>query len=98
MRKAVPVTKRQVKALNKSLPQWQLQKKDTILKRVIPLTSYIDGLTLIARIAIHAQVRDHHPEIHYTYDTVTILLTTHDCGQLTKADVELAQLIDRIII
>lgn len=92
-----PLTKKQLTQLTKELPDWQLQKNDTVLKRVIETDSYVDGLVLIARIAVHAEILQHHPDITYQYSKVSVLLTTHDQKAITKKDTDLAHRIDGLI-
>ena len=48
----------------------------------------------MARVALKAEVMDHHPEWSNVYDRVEILLTTHDAGGVTDKDVALARFID----
>lgn len=40
--------------------------------------------------------RDHHPEWANVYNRVTIHLTTHDSGGITKKDLDLATLLEGI--
>ena len=39
---------------------------------------------------------NHHPDIKIGWCKVDILLTTHDSGDVTKKDIELASLCDKI--
>jgi len=91
-----PLTKKQRNEINKKLPEWQLIKKDTTIKRVFETPSYVDGLVLIARIAVHAEILQHHPDILFQYSQVTVILTTHDQKALTQKDCELAHRIDTL--
>ena len=52
----------------------------------------------MTRVALLAQAADHHPEWRNVYNKVTITLTTHDAGGLTKKDVELAEQIDQLLV
>jgi len=51
----------------------------------------------MARVALLAEQRDHHPEWSNIYNRVGITLTTHDAGGLSERDVALAQAIDAIV-
>jgi 4a-hydroxytetrahydrobiopterin dehydratase len=84
--------------LLKKVPLWSLTPKETALVRTFIFTSHIDALVLIARITVHAQVQNHHPEIHFTYCKVKVTLTTHDVKGLTIKDFELAEKIDSLKI
>ena len=43
-----------------------------------------------------AQERGHHPDVELGYNTVSVRLTTHDAGGITKADFALAHSIDAL--
>jgi 4a-hydroxytetrahydrobiopterin dehydratase len=48
----------------------------------------------MARVALHAEKADHHPEWFNVYNRVEVTLATHDAGGVTEKDVALAQFID----
>ena len=48
------------------------------------------------RVALKAEVMDHHPEWSNVYNRVEVLLTTHDAGGVTQKDIDLARFIDAI--
>jgi 4a-hydroxytetrahydrobiopterin dehydratase len=50
----------------------------------------------MARAALVAEKMDHHPEWTNVYKTVTVVLTSHDAGGVTRRDIELAEAMDRI--
>lgn len=58
---------------------------------------FSEAFGFMARVALLAQAADHHPEWSNVYNKVTITLTTHDAGGLTKKDVELAAQIDQLL-
>lgn len=88
--------KAELKKLTKLLPQWQVNVKQTELQRTFSFSSHIDALVFIARITVHAQVLNHHPDLHFTYKKVKVKLTTHDCKGLTNVDVEFAKRTDSL--
>ena len=59
---------------------------------------FSEAFGFMTRVALLAQSADHHPEWSNVYNKVTITLTTHDAGGLTKNDVELAEAIDQLLI
>jgi len=90
------LTKKQKTDQVKKLPGWTLQKNDTVLKRSMALSSYIDGVVLIAKIAVHAEVLDHHPELSLKKDTLDITITTKSVQNLTLQDIALAHSVDKL--
>jgi pterin-4a-carbinolamine dehydratase len=91
------LTKRQKEALKSKLPLWQLRKQGTVLRRDVPIESYIDGLVHIARITVHANVLDHYPEITIKPGFLSISLSSQGRHDLTNRDIALAQAIDRLL-
>ncbi len=79
-----------------SISGWMTNKKQTELSKVFHTDSFVDGLSLVARITVHAELLNHHPTIELTYGKVKVSLTTHDVKGLTAKDFELATRIDSI--
>ena len=49
----------------------------------------------MTRVAMAAEVADHHPEWFNVYNRVEVTLSTHDAGGLTEKDISLARRMDR---
>lgn len=92
---SVLTAKQRQRALAK-LPDWKPLQKGRLIKARFPQASYIDGLVFIARIAVHAEITNHHPTITYEYNCVTVTLTTHEAKGLTKKDFALATKISNL--
>lgn len=88
--------KREIKKAFNKLEDWDLNSKETQISKTIDFTSHVDALVFIARITVHAEVLQHHPDITFTHAKVKIKLTTHDVKGLTKKDFALAERIDRL--
>jgi 4a-hydroxytetrahydrobiopterin dehydratase len=80
----------------KHATEWTLNAKYTEISRTFDVTSFVHGLALAARIAVHAEVMNHHPVLELSYGKVKVKLTTHDAKGLTNADFELAKKIDAL--
>ena len=80
----------------KSLSGWVVNKQKTQLSKAYDFRSYLDGLTFIARIAVHAEILHHYPEIELTHTKVKIKLTSAEIKALSKVDFELASIIEKI--
>lgn len=92
----VALKKTETTKLLKSLSLWQVNPKNTILFKTVTFKNHIDALVFIARITVHAQVMDHHPDIEFSYKKVKVSVTSHEVKGLTKQDFELAKKIDAL--
>ena len=75
------------------LPGWT-RKGDTIVKSFM-FETFADGIRFVDRVAAEADRMDHHPDIDIRWTTVTMMLSTHSQGGLTRKDLELAAVVDR---
>lgn len=78
------------------LPQWTLRADGLAIQRTLTFSDFAEAFGFMARVAIHAEKADHHPEWFNVYNRVEITLTTHDASGLSTRDVALAELIDAI--
>ncbi len=81
-------------ALTDDLPEWE--QDGTAIAREIEAPTFLDGISLVQRVAEVAENMDHHPDIDIRYTTLTFTLTTHSEGGLTRNDLDLADRIDRL--
>ena len=77
----------------KDLEGWIYKKK--AISKTFEFSSYLSGLNFLKKIASLAEELNHHPEITLTWCKVHIFLTTHDKGDVTEKDIELAKLCDK---
>ena len=82
----------QVQSELKSLAGWTLT--DGKLHRSFKFADFIAAWGFMSKVALIAQSIDHHPEWSNVYNTVSVDLSTHDAGGITKLDFELARKID----
>lgn len=79
-----------VEAALQGLPGWLRDGK--VLAATIKRKDWRDALALVNQIGEEAERRDHHPDVCITgYRTVTVRLTTHSEGGVTRRDVNLAR-------
>ena len=69
---------------------------DTI-RRDVEAPQFLTGIDYVREVAEVAEQADHHPDIDIRWRRLTFVLTTHDAGGLTQADVALAHAIDAIV-
>lgn len=80
-----------------ALPGWTLAREDTAIERKFVFADFSEAFAFMARVALLAEQRDHHPEWTNVYNRVEIVLTTHDAGGLSLRDVEMATKIDVLL-
>src|SRR6202012_450386 len=80
----------------KGLPGWtEISGREAIGKTFV-FKDFNEAFGFMARVALVAEKRDHHPEWRNVYKTVEVGLATHDAGGVTEKDVELARSMNAI--
>ena len=64
------------------------------ITRTWKFKDFPEALAFINRVGELAESMDHHPDIHNSWATVRLSLTTHDRGGVTNLDFGLAKKID----
>jgi 4a-hydroxytetrahydrobiopterin dehydratase len=78
------------------VPRWsEVPGRDAIARR-FTFPTFCEAWAWMSRVALLAERHDHHPEWSNVYGRVDVVLTTHDVGGLTEADVKLAEALDRL--
>ena len=85
---------KQVKLHLKAIPDWS--KRAQTIHRTFKFDGFLGSIAFVNRIARKAQKVNHHPDIAICFDKVTLKLTTHDEGGLTKKDFLLARQCDEV--
>jgi 4a-hydroxytetrahydrobiopterin dehydratase len=78
------------------LPGWSLDAQAAAISRHLEFADFNEAFAFMARVALMAERKDHHPDWSNAYNVVDVTLTTHDARGLTMKDIELARFIDRI--
>ena len=78
------------------LPQWTYDADAKGIRRILRFADFAEAFGFMTRVAILAEKADHHPEWFNVYNSVEILLTTHDAGGLSQRDFHLASAIDAV--
>jgi len=78
------------------LTSWSEVAGRDAITRTFTFADFSEAFGFMARVALEAEKRDHHPEWRNVYKTVEVVLSTHDAGGLTARDVTLAQRMDAI--
>ncbi|MDA4116673.1 MAG: 4a-hydroxytetrahydrobiopterin dehydratase [Thaumarchaeota archaeon] len=83
----------QVERALKPLTGWR-REGDYITKE-FRFRTFLAGIRFVDAVALVAEAQEHHPDIHVVWTTVTLKITTHDEGGLTKWDLDLARAIEK---
>ena len=65
--------------------------------RTIKFKDFGEAFAFLTRVALHAEKADHHPEFTNVWNRVDLRLTSHDAGEVTERDVNLANAINSLI-
>jgi len=77
------------------LPDWSLRAPN--IEARFELKTFRDAIAFIVEIAIEAEVMNHHPEFHNSYNIVSFSFCTHDAGmKITDLDIEMAKRISTV--
>jgi 4a-hydroxytetrahydrobiopterin dehydratase len=79
-----------------SLSGWAEVKGRDAIARTFVFKDFNEAFGFMARAALVAEKRDHHPEWRNVYKTVEVVLATHDAGGVTAMDIELARSMNAI--
>lgn len=78
------------------LPAWKSAENRDAITRSFRFKDFSEAFGFMSRVALLAEKADHHPEWSNVWNSVDILLTTHDAGGLSMRDIELAKAIDAL--
>ena len=76
---------------------WIYDEAADAISHVFKFKNFSEAFGFMARVALLAEKAGHHPDWSNAYDTVTVVLSTHDAGGLTQKDVDLAKAIDGVL-
>jgi len=78
----------------RKLNGWSVEKGN--LHRVFEFKDFSAAFGFMSRVALAAEKMDHHPDWSNVWNKVTVDLSTHSAGGLTKNDFDLAGKIQQI--
>jgi 4a-hydroxytetrahydrobiopterin dehydratase len=76
------------------LAGWTLDREGRSLHKVFKFRDFQEAFAFMARIALLAERKNHHPDWSNRYGTVDVTLSTHDAGGVTSLDIALATAMD----
>lgn len=78
----------------RELDGWDLEGEALI--KQFKAGDFTGAVELVDRMVPVANEMNHHPDVSISWDTVTVLITTHSEGGLTANDFELARRLDAL--
>ena len=91
------LTPSQIQEALAGLDGWVLEQSK--LLKVYKLKDFKAALAFINLVGVEAERLNHHPDIHNSWNRVTLRLCTHDAGgQVTEKDLTLARAIQSICL
>ncbi len=73
-------------------PDWHLIAGKLV--KTVACPDFVGALAFVGQVGELAEAANHHPDIDIRYNRVSLALTTHDSGGITRLDLELARAID----
>ena len=84
----------EIKAALADVPEWK--KRGSTIRRTREFRDFAEAMKFAIAVAKAAEKMNHHPDFEIQWNKVTLTLTTHSAGGLTKKDFDLAQKTDRL--
>jgi 4a-hydroxytetrahydrobiopterin dehydratase len=79
----------------KDLPGWSVVNEK--LHKEFQFDTFNQAFGFMTRAAMEIEKMNHHPEWFNVYNRITVELTTHDAGGITKNDVHLAKILNSLV-
>ena len=86
------LTESEIEAGLRGLSGWT--RRGDEIRKIYTFKAFAGGVRFVDRVAVLADAADHHPDIDIRWTTVTMALSTHSAGGLTRKDFDLAAKID----
>src|SRR5450755_3180622 len=72
------------------------KKTGNAIARNFQFTNFVAAMDFVNQIAEAAEAVNHHPDIHISYNKVTMVLVSHDAGGITQRDIRMAGKINEL--
>jgi 4a-hydroxytetrahydrobiopterin dehydratase len=93
---AHPLSEGELQAALADLPGWSVVNGK--LHRAFTFRNFVEAFGFMTKVALEANMLDHHPEFYNSWNRVVIQLVTHDAGDsITTLDVTLARKIAALV-
>ena len=79
----------------KELPGWAVVEGK--LHKEFQFDDFIQAFGFMTKASMHIEKMNHHPEWFNVYNKLSVDLTTHDAGGITKNDIDLARILNSLL-
>ena len=76
------------------LDGWEAAKDREAIVKEYRFANFSQAFAWMTQVALLAEKMDHHPEWTNVYSRVSVALTTHDAGGITRNDLDMAKQMD----
>jgi 4a-hydroxytetrahydrobiopterin dehydratase len=90
-----PFTELQILSRLKDLEGWEYE--ENAIHTLFEFDDFKDAFSMMTRIAFEVEKLNHHPDWSNVYNTLQISLSTHDAGDVTEKDFQLAKIINALV-
>ncbi|NND86146.1 MAG: 4a-hydroxytetrahydrobiopterin dehydratase [Nitrosopumilus sp.] len=90
----IRLSENDIKEELKNLQGWSVVNEK--LHKEFQFESFNQAFGFMTRAAMEIEKMNHHPEWFNVYNKITVELTTHDAGGITKNDVNLAKILNSL--
>ena len=80
--------------MQKEIPLWVLGAGGKVIQREFVFANFKQAFEFMTLCADYAEQIDHHPDWSNSWNKVSVCLSTHSVGALTKLDIQLAKEMD----
>ena len=80
--------------ISAELPNWSIDSGAKSIKREFRFSDFKQAFEFMTLSAQYAEEINHHPDWSNSWNKVTVELSTHSAGTLTRLDIQLAKAMD----
>jgi 4a-hydroxytetrahydrobiopterin dehydratase len=84
----------EIRSRLEELEGWE--RSGDAIRKQYKLEDFVRSVQFVEKLVEPAEDMGHHPDLEISWNRVTVTLSTHSQGGLTKADFELARRIDAV--
>lgn len=90
-----PLSADEAAELARDVPGWEVQEGKLV--RVLTFKNFNETIGFVARVALVAEAKGHHPDMFISWNRLELTFWTHTAEGLTRNDFIMAARIDRML-